>query len=174
MFRQLSKTISYPLIVLIALNVFPLFFISQLAFDNAPEVYLPENQPAVILEKQLRENFPEDKIILVLFHGNNLFSDQFLASLDTACRQIEKNEQIDRVLSVTGIEHISGIDDGFEISLLLGKERQSEIIDEQKRYQYARQDRFANKTLIGHTMEYMAIVIRPYRLDSTIERQSLF
>jgi len=155
------------------LNVIPPFFLSHLAFDNAPEVYLPEDQPAVILEKELRQSFPEDKIALILFKSENLFGDEFLNSLNKASKQIQSNELVDRVLNVTQIEHISGTEDGFEVSLLLGKDNLKQIKGEQERFNYAQQDRFANKTLIGKNKDYMAIVIRPHRLNSTIERKNL-
>ena len=102
-----------------------------------------------------------------------MFSDQFLHSLNKASQQIQSIKTVDRVLNVTQIEHIGATEDGFEVSLLLGRDNRNEIKGEQERFEFAKQDRFANKTLVGKTRDYMAIVIRPYKLDSTIERKKL-
>ncbi|MFK5984634.1 MAG: hypothetical protein QM479_04305, partial [Pseudomonadota bacterium] len=82
--KSISWYTNLPLIILLLLNIIPSIFLSQLAFDNAPETYLPKNQPSVILENELRKIFPDDQTAFILFNGENLYSDDFLNNLEQA------------------------------------------------------------------------------------------
>jgi len=161
------------LLILAILNVLPPLFIPHLAFNNAPEIYLPDDQPSVVLEKQLREMFPDDQVAIVLFKGNELYSDDFLTKLQQATRQIKNNEKIERVINVTEIEHISSTDDGFEVSPLLGKSNREKIKGADERFNFAISDNVAIGAVVSPAQDYMGIIIRPYQLDSTIERIAL-
>ncbi len=58
-----------------------------MVFDNAPEVYLPSEQPSVILKNKLEKLFPGGQNAIILFQGNDLYSDDFLDKLDKSTRE---------------------------------------------------------------------------------------
>ncbi len=172
--KEIFKSIvSWPVFLLLLLNIIPSVFLSQLIFDNAPEVYLPADQPGVVLKNELAELFPGDQNAIILFHGKALYSDQFLDQLQAAVNQLERNSMVERVLSVIDMEHIEGTDDGFEVSELLGKEQRKVLTQPGSRYQWAKSDRIAHKLTVADNADYMAMVIRPHQLNTTTERMSL-
>ncbi len=162
-----------PFLLLILLNVLPSLFLTQIVFDNAPEVYLPPDQAGVVLKKDLEEIFPGDQNAIILFQGDDLYSDQFLERLHRVTQELKREPNVERVVSVTEMEHIEGTEDGFEVSELLGKEKRDEISKALARYQFAQSDRIASGMTVSHTPHYMAIMIRPEKIHSTIERIDL-
>lgn len=160
----------FAIVVILFLNTVPVLFLPQLPFNNAPETYLPDDQPAVILERKLRQQFPDDQVAMFLFKGESLYDDAFLEKLEAATRQIAQIEAIDRVINVTEIEHINGTEDGFEVTPLLGKENRNKIPSPQERYNYAKQDIIANGTIVSEQPKYQGIIVRPHQLSSTSER----
>ena len=161
------------LFILLVLNILPPLFLPQLAFNNAPEIYLPGDQPSVILEKQLRETFPDDQVAIILFKDKYLYSDSFLQNLEKATRKIKENEDVERVINVTEIEHISSTEAGFEVTPLLGKEARKKIKSQKERFVFAKGDRVAAGVVVSASQDYMGIIIRPYQLSSTVERINL-
>ncbi|MEQ1602098.1 MAG: hypothetical protein ABL885_10055 [Methylophilaceae bacterium] len=94
--KLLSLKLALGLIVLIHLVAGA--FLLHLEFNNAPELYFPKTAPAVILDRQLRTEFPTDEVLIGLFTGNNLYSKEFLAALDRVSQRLEKQPNVDRVL----------------------------------------------------------------------------
>ncbi len=164
------KYFSFPLLLLVFLNIVPSVFLINLTFDNAPEVYLPADQPGVVLKNQLLKIFPGDQNAFILFKGNDLYSDQFLENLDAATRQLNRSDLIEKVISVTETEHIEGTEDGFEVSSLLGDEKRKEIKEAFKRFQYAQSDKIAKGLIISDQMTSMAIMVRPNGITTTAGR----
>ncbi len=160
----------FSIVFLLILNVLPPFFLTQLPFNNAPETYLPKDQPAVILEQALRKQFPDDQVAIILFGGEDLYSDAFLQKLEQATREIAQVKSVDRVINVTEIEHINGTDDGFEVTRLLGKETRANIKDPHKRHKYAQKDAVAFGTIVSADEKFQAIIVRPGQLSSTLQR----
>ena len=51
-----------------------------LNINNDPKVYFPDDEPAVIIDEALREQFPNDQVFILLFEGVALFSDGVLTA----------------------------------------------------------------------------------------------
>lgn len=113
--------LSWPLALLIVIAVHAISFVEldQLTFNNSAEAYYPKDAPAVLLRDQLRADFPSDEVLTVLFRGDQLFGKDFLGRLGQATAILKSNPLIDRVISVTTVEHISGSEDGFSVGPLV-------------------------------------------------------
>ena len=57
------------LFVLLLLMVVPGALLLKLNINNAPKVYLPPDAPSVLVDDKLREFFPSDQALLLLFEG---------------------------------------------------------------------------------------------------------
>ncbi len=165
---------SLPVWVLVFLNIFPLIFIPYLVVENAPEVFLPKSQPSVILEDELREVFPESDVLVILLKSPDLYSDAFLKSIESAAQAIVADEKVERVINVTEMEHISGTEDGFEVESLLGANKRKMIVDPLKRYTYAYNDITARDLLVSSDPEFMALVVRPVKVETTAARIEIY
>lgn len=131
---------------------------------------MPDDQPGVLLKNELLTLFPGDQNAVILFAGNDLYSDNFLVRLEAAAIELKQSEYIEKVVNVTEVEHIEATEDGFEVSTLLGSDKRKEIKDSFKRYQYAISDQIAKGMLISDDIEVMAIMIRPDHISSTNDR----
>ncbi|MCK5665260.1 MAG: hypothetical protein KAI17_17355, partial [Thiotrichaceae bacterium] len=173
--KKIFSFVLFPqVLLLILLNTIPSVFMTQLVFDNAPEVYLPKELPSVVLKEKLSKLYPSDQIAMILFKGDKLYTDDFLDKLEQAAKEIKRHPKVDRVINVTEMEHIEGNEEGFEASSLLGKERRKKLKDPVKRYLFAIKDRTASDLIVSNTNEQvMAMVVRPGTLDSTMDRIAL-
>ncbi|MCX4024996.1 MMPL family transporter [Endozoicomonas sp. SM1973] len=158
------------LMTLLIMNCIPSLLF--LTINNAPEQYLPKTQPSVQFSDELRKEFPEDQVLMVLFEGEGLFSNEVLTKLEKATKSIKKHAKIDRVISVSAVDHIAGTADGFEVLPLMNSKRLRQI-KESERAAYIRDDRFALGALIGRQDDVLAMVVRPELLDDTMARQEI-
>jgi predicted RND superfamily exporter protein len=78
--------LSWPLALVIVIVAHAISFIEldRLTFNNSAEAYYPTDAPAVLLRNQLRQDFPTDEVLMVLFKGDQLFGSDFLGRLDKA------------------------------------------------------------------------------------------
>ncbi len=161
------------LAIVIVIHVVSGFFILKLHFNNSPEVYYPSNAPAVKLRNELRRDFPSDESLTILFHGNNLFSQDFLRRINTLVHKLEKHPLVDRVSTVTSVEKISATEDGFSVGLLINPDQLAKTTpaDLQAR---VLGDRFAPGLLVSKDAQYLAVSIRPRSfLSESLQRLEL-
>ena len=140
--------------------------------NNVPRVYLPENAPAVIIDDKLREIFPNDQGIVLLFEDDSLYSDSFLLSLHNLTKSLEARESIQRVVSVTSQDHIEGTEDGFIVGPLIDIEKLGEFTETQRKERILG-DRFAKQFLIAADASALAVVILPRAIDNSMARMAL-
>lgn len=107
------------LVILLGLQLASLPFLLKLHFNNAADIYSPADAPIIQLRESLFREFPNDEALIALFEGKALFSPTFLAALDRVARKMEAHPSVDRVLTLTTVEHIDATDDGFAVSLLV-------------------------------------------------------
>jgi len=162
------KLLSYWLAIslFVVLYTVPLFFIHQVQPDNRAEVFFPEDAPVRILENELRKQFPEDDVLIVLFSGDNLYSDSFVERFEEVVNTLESNPLIERVVSMTTMEHIKGTEDGFVVEFLL-KLDEIGALDEAQRKQRILKDRFAPNRIVSQDGNYLAMIIRPVPLENS-------
>lgn len=157
--------------VLILLVLAPLPLLLNLEFDNAPTVYLPDQAPAVILDRELRERFPEDEVLILLFEGTALFGRDFLERLDGLAGRLEARASVERVLGVTTADHITGDAEGFAVERLLDPGDMPDSRD--TRRARVLNDRFAPGLIAAEDGSALALIVRPHALDSSLARLQL-
>lgn len=145
---------------------------NRLQVNNAPEAYYTPDAPAVLLRNALRKDFPNDEALTVVFQGKDLYSQDFLSRLGRLTDKLQRHPLVDRVISVTTVEHISGSADGFAVEPLVDVTRLSKSTPEAIR-QRVMQDRFAPGTLASKDGKVLAIAVRPKPLSESSERLSL-
>ncbi|MBF0266696.1 MAG: hypothetical protein HQL46_15645 [Gammaproteobacteria bacterium] len=171
----MKKIISFifypPVLMLILLNILPSALMPKLAFNNAPEVYLPKHVPSVELKEKLSQSYPVDQVAMYLLEGKDLFGNDFLEKLDKLTLNLQREPLIERIINVTEMEHIHGTEEGFEASNLMGIDRRKELSIEKQRYQFILQNKTANNLIVSaNNPDLMLLVIRPVKLDSTMQR----
>lgn len=148
------------------------FLLTRLHFDNAPEAYLPEDAPSVVFEQALRRRFPGYELEVALFRGEDLFEDAFLGALDRAVSALEALPQVERVISVTRMDHIAGTADGFSVEPLLGAKQRAALSPKQRRARVLA-DRFAPGLTASKDGRALALLVRPKALASSLDRLAL-
>lgn len=107
------------LTILLGLQLVSVPYLFNIHFNNAGDIYSPPDSPIMQLRESLFREFPNDEALIALFEGDALFSQNFLAALHRVAARMEAHPSVDRVLSLTTVEHIDATDDGFEVSLLV-------------------------------------------------------
>lgn len=160
------------LVSLVAVNAVAFALLLRLDFNNAPEVYFPETAPSVVLQKDLQREFPNDEALVAVFEGDDLFAAHTLAAVDRATRRIAGHALVDRVFSVTNVDHIAAGGEGFAIEPLVDANRLGDSTDQQRRDRVLA-DRFAPGLLVARDGSALALVVRPKPLDESRQRKAL-
>ncbi len=145
--------------------------LTNININNAPKVYLPADSPAVVIDDKLREVFPNDEGLVLLFEGVALFSDGFMGALDGLTDELKSHEAIDTVISVTSQDHIRGTESGFIIEPLIDAD--SEDRNPAQRRERILGDRFANGLLAAPDGSALALVVIPETMQSSLDRMAL-
>jgi predicted RND superfamily exporter protein/(2Fe-2S) ferredoxin len=172
--RMQQRLLSWPLALLsvLAIHAVSAYFVVGLRFNNAPEIYYPPDAPAVQLRDALRRDFPSDEALTVLFHGEDVYSADFLRRLDALVAQLEGHPLVDRVSAVTNLERISGTTDGFVVEPLIDVSRLQGSTAAQRQARVLG-DRFATGTLASRDGAYLAMAVRPKPLQESGQRLAL-
>jgi len=168
------KVLAWPLALalVVLLHVVSAALLLQLHFNNAPEVYYPEDAAAVQLRNELRESFPTDEVMTVLFRSEEVFSADFIGRLDHLAGILQQHPLVDRVLTLTTVEKIAATDDGFSVDLLVDPDRLDEMSVEALR-QRVLDDRFAPEFMVSRDGRYVALAVRPVPLMESRQRQEI-
>ncbi|AFL76080.1 efflux RND transporter permease subunit [Thiocystis violascens] len=144
----------------------------KLTINNAPQVYLPADAPSVILDRALRQEFPNDQILVALFEGTDIYSDRVLLALDRLAERLEQWPLMERVLGVTRADHISATADGFSVERLLDLKELQTLTLEQRRERVLA-DRFAPGALASADGQGLSLIVRPVPLGESLKRMEL-
>lgn len=160
------------LAIVVVLHAVSAYALLDLHFNNAPEAYYPKDSPAVRLRDELRSHFPSDEVLTVAFTGSDLYSPDFLRRLDRAASELQRHPLVDRVLTVTTMERISGSADGFSVGKLVEVGNLNKLNGPalQKR---VLADRFAPGALVSRDGTTMAMAVRPKALSESGQRLAL-
>jgi len=120
----------------------------------------------------VREKFPNDQIVVMMFEGVALFSDGFLEAFDQLAHTLEQNPQIDDVLTITTEDHISGSEDGFSVAPLVDVVNLDDT-HPRDRPEIVLSDRFARGALVADDASALAMVIVPVEATNSIARLQL-
>ena len=158
--------------LLLVAVLLPLFELPRLVLDNAPETYFPPESEAVALERQVREIFPEDQVLVLLFAGDDLFGAPFLERYHRLARSLRGASRVERVIGLTTTDHIEGDRAGLRVSPLVDPRRLETATAAQRR-QRVLADRFAPGALVGPEGERVVMVARPHDLEGSRARTAL-
>ncbi len=171
------KTISWSyyisILILVVLTFLPNALLIKLNINNAPKVLFPADEPAVVIDNQVREQFPTDQVMVFLFEGVALYSDGFLNAYHDLSENLKEHEKIQKIMSITTQEHISGSAEGFFVNPLIDVDA---LDDSHPRDRPAmiQADRFANRGLIAKDGSALSLVVIPKDADNSIQRLELY
>ncbi len=168
--RLLSLRVSLGLIL--SIHLLAAVLLVRLEANNSPEVYVPHDAPAAQLERSLRAEFPNDENLIALFDGPDVYSETFLSALHRVVQRLEQHPLVDRVFSVTTIDHIAGSVDGFTVEKLIDPERLAELTPSERQTRIL-SDRFAPGILATKDGSALAIVVRPKKLEKSSQRAAV-
>ena len=168
--RLLGHRTAIALIVMI--HIVAAFFLWRLEFNNSPSLYYPQQSPASILEREVRAEFPNDELLIALFSGENLYSNQVLQSMDKLSQALEQNPVVDRVMSVTQVDHMAATEDGFAVERLVDAENLDQRTEAEWRERVLT-DRFAPGWLASKDGTVLAVVVRVKKLEESRQRVAL-
>ena len=144
----------------------------RLDLNNAPSLYFPEQAPATVLERELRREFPNDEFLIGLFQGDNLFDAVRLKAIDQVAGDMARHPNVDRVFSVTRVDHIAGSADGFVVEPLIDVTQLDRSTPEANRDRVLK-DRFVPGWLASPDGKSLAVVVRTQPLKESRQRQSI-
>ena len=170
--RGLPWKLYFSVVFLALFTVLPSGLLLNLNINNAPKVYLPADAPSVLLDEKLREQFPSDQVILLLFEGVALYSDGFVKALAELTDELLANPLIDDVVNLTNQDHIRGTDDGFIVEPLVDAGALESYGPEERKAR-ALLDRFSSGTLVAKDGSAVAMVVVPVDIDNSLERMAL-
>ena len=162
-----SVPLFFALILGISVGALP-----HLQINNAQSYYFPPDAPAVVFDREVREIFPNDQVILALFTGADLYSDAVLDGLEQITDTMSAREDVERVLSVVSLDHIVGAVDTFAVEKLLGFEERADL-NPQQRLERVRGNRFATGLLAAEDGTALTLVVRPRGADDSFARLRL-
>ena len=160
------------LAILLGIQLVSLPFVLKLHFNNAPDIYSPTDSPTIQLRESLFKEFPNDEAIIALFEGDHLYTPAFLAALHRAGQTMAKHPSVDRVLTLTTVEHIDATDDGFSVSPLIDPRR----LDSRSPAEWKARvlgDPFAPGLLASRDGRAVALVVRPKILKESLARRDI-
>jgi len=169
------RMLSWPvaLLLVVVLHAGSAYWLARIQLNNAPEVYFSPGSPAAALREELRQDFPSDETLTVLFQGGEqLFERAFLDRLHEVAQRVESHPLVDRVSTILSFERISGSADGFVVAPLVEADRLGEVSAMSLR-QHVLSDRFAPGLLVARDGSALALVVRPTLLDESRQRAAL-
>ena len=172
MLRALPWTQYLSILFLMLFTVLPSTLLLKLNIDNTPTVYFPQDEPAVVLDKELHSRFPNDQVFVLLFEGVALFSDGFLEAYDELGLKLQRLDAIDDVVSVTRQDHIAGTQDEFIVERLIDTGAFEDSRPDQRK-QRVLSDRFAQDALVAADGSALAMIVIPEDTGNSLERLAL-
>ena len=160
------------LAILLGLQAASLPFLLNIHFNNAGDIYSPADAPIIQLRESLFREFPSDEALIALFEGDDLFSPAFLGALDRVAKTMDAHPSVDRVLTLTTIEHIDATDDGFEVALLVDPDDLTSRTPNEWKARVLG-DEFAPDTLVSTDGKAVALVVRPKVLKESLARRDI-
>ncbi len=160
------------LAILLGIQLAALPFLLKLHFNNAPDIYSPPDSPTIQLRESLFREFPNDEAVIALFEGDALYAPAFLAALDRAAQKMAAHPAVDRVLTLTTVEHIDTTDDGFAVSPLIDPGNLSSRTPAQWQARVL-SDSLAPGLLASRDGRAVALVVRPKILKESLARRDI-
>ncbi|MBN2602065.1 MAG: RND family transporter [Candidatus Marinimicrobia bacterium] len=114
----------YPRIVIGFSILFTLLMgwnIPKITIDSDIISMLPEDQEIIVSINEMEEIFGGSELVIMSLKSDDIFSEATLRKIRALSEEIEGLPIVDRVLSITNMFKISGIEGGFEVRDLIEK-----------------------------------------------------
>ena len=160
------------LAILLGLLLASLPFLFKIHFNNAGDIYSPADAPIIQLRESLFREFPNDEALIALFEGDALFNPGFLAALNRVAEKMEAQPSVDRVLTLTTVEHIEATDDGFAVSLLVDPDNLASRSPAEWKARVLG-DTLAPGLIVARDGRAVALVVRPKILKESLARRDI-
>ena len=160
------------LAILLGLLLASLPFLFKIHFNNAGDIYSPADAPIIQLRESLFREFPNDEALIALFEGDALFNPNFLAALNRVAEKMEAQPSVDRVLTLTTVEHIEATDDGFAVSLLVDPDNLASRSPAEWKARVLG-DTLAPGLIVSRDGRAVALVVRPKILKESLARRDI-
>lgn len=147
-------------------------FLFKIHFNNAGDIYSPPDAPIIQLRESLFREFPTDDALVILFEGKDIYGPRFLAALDRVTKKIGALPNVDRVLSVTTVEHIDATGDGFEVARLVDADNLTARTPEAWKTRVM-SDVLAPGVIASRDGQALALVVRPVVLKESLARRDI-
>ncbi|MCB1667840.1 MAG: MMPL family transporter [Pseudomonadales bacterium] len=170
--RRLPWHLYFSFVCLALIITIPNLLLPNLNINNTPSTFLPPDAPSIVADKKVRETFPDDEVIVLLFEGVALFSDGFLRAYHALTESLEEHPLIDDVVSISRQDHISASENGFLVAPLINIEELAET-SPKERLAKAVGDRFAKNSLVASDGSAIAMVVIPQALNNSIKHLAL-
>lgn len=168
--RMLPPWLALGILLFILLGSLP--FVFRLHFNNAGDIYSPPNAPIIKLRESLFKEFPNDEVLIALFEGDQLYTPAFLTALNRLAQEMQRLPDVDRVLTLTTVEHVDATDDGFAVNLLVDPDK----LDQRSPTQWKARvlgDTFAPGLIASRDGRAVALVVRPKFLKESLARRDI-
>src|SRR5512143_2403939 len=160
------------LAILLGIQAVSIPFLLKLHFNNSPDIYSPPDSPTIQLRESLFKEFPNDEAIIALFEGDSLYTPAFLAALDRVAQRMAALPTVDRVLTLTTVEHIDATDDGFSVSPLVDPKHLADRTPQQWKARVLG-DAFAPGLIASRDGRAVALVVRPKFLKESLANRDI-
>jgi hypothetical protein len=159
-------------VILVAMHVVAGALLFRLQFNNAPELYFPEDTPVAALARDLRTEFPNDETLIGLFRGEGLYAAPFLTALERVGRRLEADPLVDRVFSIANHDQVQATSDGLAIRCLIDLDHPDAETPAERKVRVLH-DRFAPGWLAARDGESLLLIVRARAMSESREHTVL-
>ena len=128
----------FPLLAAIfLLTVFFSYQLTKLRIDSDILNYLPQDDPVVVLFREVGEKFGGNSLAIVALETDDVFNSSTLARIDIITTRFQDLPEVSQVLSLIDILDIKKIPDGIEVGKLIprgGIPQESKELNELREY----------------------------------------
>ncbi len=107
------------LAAIVLLTIFFAYQLTKLRIDSDILNYLPQDDPVVVLFREVGEKFGGNSLAIVALETDDVFNSSTLARIDTITTRFQNLPEVSQVLSLTDILDIKKIPDGIEVGKLI-------------------------------------------------------
>ena len=109
------------------LTLICLYMVFQIKVDNSTETLSVDDDPKLLLLRELEEKFGGNEFIVVSFKGDDIFSPSVISMIDAITTNMEKIENVESVLSLTNSVVAQKDETGFGMDALVPEGDRSRI-----------------------------------------------
>jgi predicted RND superfamily exporter protein len=114
--------LTYRKSVLFALACITALAVSQfpsLQFENAMDIWFLDDDPTYLAHREMIDTYVSDELIVVGIEAPDVFAPDILALIDRLGTKLERAPHVEKVISLTNVESITGHEDSLDIRDLI-------------------------------------------------------